>query len=104
MGLQEAGQGSDQFLVVALAFVSSRFDAGQHLPDGIHHREQRSGQLWMQTELSVPQPREQALTHMGNGFQFAEAEESRRALDASTCTEVACELTSSMYIELWYTS
>ncbi len=48
--LQQPRQASDQFLIVALAFFAGGIDAAQHLADRIHHGQQRSRDLGIQSE------------------------------------------------------
>jgi hypothetical protein len=49
--------------------------------DGIHHAQQRRGQFRVELELAVAQPTQQVLAHVGNLFQFVEAQKSAGALD-----------------------
>ena len=71
----------NQFLIVALAFVADGFDAGKHLADGVHHREQRGRHFGIQRELAVTQLAEQIFADVRDRFEFCEAEKSAGALD-----------------------
>jgi hypothetical protein len=79
--LQQPCQGLNQFLIVALAFVANGFDAGEHLANGIDHRQQRGRHFGIQRELAVAQLAEQIFADVRDGFEFCESQESAGALD-----------------------
>jgi hypothetical protein len=89
--LQQPRQRLNQFLVVAFAFVADRFDAREHLADGIDHREQRGRHLRIQRKFSVAQLAEQVFANVRDGFEFCEPEKSTGAFDRVDCAENARE-------------
>ena len=89
LGLEQTGQGGDQFLVVALPFVASGFNAAEDLADRVHHGQQRGGACRSQRELPIAQARQQAFSYVRYRFELVEGQKTRSALDGVDSTENA---------------
>ena len=77
----QALQRLDHARIIAVAVGFGRFDGLQHLPHGVHHRQQCAGDLGVEDQLAVAQPAEQVLGGVGDGLQLLQSQEARRPLD-----------------------
>ena len=81
MPVLEARQRFHQLRIIHIAFVAFPFDAGQNLPDGVHHGQQGGDGFLRDGQLPIPQFTEQAFAHMRDGFQFGKPQKTTGSLE-----------------------
>ena len=77
----QALQGLDQRGIIAITLALRLLDGREHAPDGVHHAQQRAGDVRVEDQLAGPQPAEQALGGVADRLQLREPQETGRALD-----------------------
>ena len=85
------GQPFPQLGIVTRAIRAGRLDLFQHLPDCIHHAQQRGGNFRIQHHLTVAQPGQQVFSHVRHFFQVVEPQKTARTFNGVNGAEHACE-------------
>ena len=88
-GIRRDAQAFGQILKSLRAFLSARFDRGQHLSGRVDGLQNEGYQRWIELPLAIAQLAQQALGLMGDLLQRRKREETARALDGVNGAENA---------------